>query len=232
MKKDVIRKISAVLFILCAIIMALEMLLSRWGFSTYRSYTNNITIVIGKVGSVIFIPDDSGAGGVTWLIFACFVCGFAAFGVSVWLKKRTVSTTSALVIVAAGLVQLFSNFFNYLQIEKGDSISLHFVSRNFVIPTLFCALSCLLLFIAVYAKKEAFVLSCCSAACAIFSGPPPLAILLWGISQRKPRVPKLAEGASAGDALEALEKLNELRQAGELSEEEFSAQKAELMKRL
>ncbi len=45
-------------------------------------------------------------------------------------------------------------------------------------------------------------------------------------------MPKLKAGATAGDALKALEKLSSLRLSGDISEEEFNTQKAELMKKL
>ena len=59
-----------------------------------------------------------------------------------------------------------------------------------------------------------------------------LAILFWGLSQRRAKTPELAAGATSSDALDALEKLNALRQSGDITGEGFTAQKAELLKKL
>ncbi len=59
-----------------------------------------------------------------------------------------------------------------------------------------------------------------------------LAILLWGISQRRAKTPALSAVVSSGDAISALEKLDELRQAGAISQEEYESEKAEIMKML
>lgn len=228
MKKELVRKITAVLFFLCSLFVAKE---------AYDSSK-------GIIGSTDLASPVDPVGKA--LIF----CAITALAASIWMNKKNVVGSCAL----GSAVMIIALFVVRAATIKSDAILSPYRYHQFkrtALPTLTVALSFLLLFIAGYLKAGSFVVLCLSAALSasvsvidftfglslevlekVFPFLLALAILFWGISQRKAKLPKLAEGASAGDAISALEKLNDLRLSGDISEQEFAAQKAELMKKL
>jgi hypothetical protein len=83
------------------------------------------------------------------------------------------------------------------------------------------------LYLAIISDKGSFLLEVPSADAMTLKGK-----LLLTQSKRKTAAPSSAESRASSDPAEQLRKLGELRDAGVLTEEEFSAKKADLLKRI